>query len=310
MVATVEFMKTTLQLRAVPVFFGLILTAGFLKTEILKAETPYRVGPVSSATGGAGRAATDPTEAGWLNPAALVHARSYHLALSHQQSHRAAGDGYRDFGLMFSDAGEDKLAAGSFSYVQRSTVRGGAGAVTAEQKDFQASLASFIAGSEASIGVTYRRLMHRQSAADLDQDTYSVGLLFPLAKSLGVAVTGTDLGGGSSSAAPEARLIPAVSFAVHQTLMEILQVRADLIRPIRAADNPQGRDDFRAGLESWFRPDLAFRLGGAWLETRDEMWLTAGIGFKGPRLSFGYAFEKVSRSSGGTRHTFDLWMPF
>lgn len=297
-------MKTT-QLLAALVFLGLTSASAFSN-----AETPYRVGPVSSATGGAGRAATDPTEAGWLNPAALVHARAYHFALSHQQSHRKAGDGYRDFGVMFSDAGEDKLASGSFSYVQRSTVRGGPGAVTAEQKDFQASLAAFVPGSKASIGATYRRLMHKQPSADLNQDTYSVGLLYPLGKALGVAVTGTDLGGGSSAAGPEARLVPTVAVAVHQTLMDIMQVRADLVRPFRAADNPDGRNDFRAGIESWFRPDFAFRFGGAWLETRDEMWLTAGLGFKGPRLSFGYAFEKELRSSDGTRHTFDLWMPF
>lgn len=281
--------------------------AAFSSAQAASTESPYRVGPISSALGGSGRAAADPTEAGWLNPAALVHTRFYHLAFSHQQSHRNSGDGYRDFGVMFTDGGEEKIAAGSFSYVQRSTLQGGAGAVAGEQKDFQGSMAIFLPNRRTSIGATYRRLIHTQVGTELTQDTYSLGLLVPLSDTFGFAVVGQDLAGSSSSAPFEARFVPSVAVALHQRLQEILELRGDVIRPLR--ENEEGKMDFRVGLESWFRPDFAFRLGGAWLETRKEMWMTAGIGFKGPKLSFGYSFEKEMRSSDGTRHTFDLWLP-
>lgn len=296
--------------RTAPIYTSIILAAVFFVGSAALAassEQPYRVGSAAAALGGAGRAAVDPTETGWLNPAALVHAKTYHFAISQQQSHRSSGDSYRDLAIMLADGGMDKIAAGSFSYVQRSTLRGGPGAITAEQKDFQASLAAFIPNRRASIGVTYRRLIHEQSGADITQNTYSVGLLVPLGEAFGFALVGQDLAGGSAAAAPEARLIPSIAGGVHVTLMQILQLRGDLVRPIR--ENSAGRSDVRLGLESWFLPDFAFRLGGGWLETRDEMWLTTGIGFKGPRLSFGYSFEKEMRQSDGTRHLFDLWLP-
>lgn len=287
--------------------FGASLHAPAAPSAALNHEQPYRVGTASSGLGGAGRAATDAVEAGWLNPAALVHVRSYHFAASSQQSRRDNGDGYRDGAIMLADGGEEKLASGSFSYIQRSTLRAGPGGVSAEQKDFQGSLAMFVPGTRASIGATYRRLIHAQSGADLTQDTYTVGFLMPLTQELGLAVVGQDLAGGSGAAEPEARIVPSIAFGLHAGLMSILQLRADLSRPIRDVANP--RNDIRVGIESWFRPDFAFRLGGAWLENRDEMWLTTGLGFRGPRLSFGYSFEKELRSSDGTRHTFDLWMP-
>ncbi len=284
----------------------LLLVASSL-ANAASTETPYRVGPISSALGGSGRAAADPTEAGWLNPASLVHARFYHLALSHQQSHRDNGDGYRDYAVMFTDGGEEKIAAGSFSYVQRSTLAGASGSIVGEQKDFQGSMGIFLPNRRTSIGATYRRLIHAQGGTEWSQDTYSIGTLIPVSDTFGFAIVGQDLAGSSSAAPLEARFIPSVAVALHQRFQNILEVRADVIRPLR--ENEEGKMDYRLGAESWFRPDFAFRIGGGWLETRKEMWMTAGIGFKGPKLSFGYAFEKEMRSSDGTRHSFDLWMP-
>lgn len=302
-------MATLLRTR-VSSFLLTFVTASIGLTYVAHAastEQPFRVGPISSALGGAGAASTDPTEAGWLNPATLVHVKQYHFAASSQQSHREYGDGYSDFGFMLADGGQDKIAAGSFSYVQRKTLRGGPGAIAADQKDFQGSLATFIPGSNISIGATYRRLIHEQPGADVTQNTYSIGLLVPLGKAFGVGIVGRDLAGGAADAPTEAQIIPSVAVGVHATLVDILQIRADIARSLR--DNGLQRNDVRGGIESWFRPDFAFRLGGAWLENRDEMWMTAGLGFKGPRLSIGYAFEKEMRAGNGTRHTFDLWLP-
>ncbi len=287
--------------------FGVLLITVPLQVFGASTEQPYRVGPISSALGGAGTAANDPTEAGWLNPATLVHVRRYHFALSAQQSHRERGDGYQDFGVMLADGGEEKIFAGSFSYVQRKTLRGGAGAISADQKDFQGSVAAFVPGYRLSIGGTYRRLVHEQPGADFTQNTYSLGALLPFGKSFGVALVGRDLAGGAGDAPPEAQINPSLAVGVHAGFMDILQFRSDLVRPLR--NNGLNRNDVRGGIESWFRPDFAFRVGGAWLENRDETWLTTGLGFKGPRLSFGYAFEQELREGNGSRHTFDLWLP-
>ncbi len=272
------------------------------------SEHPYRVGPGSAALGGSGRAAIDAAEAGWLNPATLVHVNSYHFAVSSQQSHRDAGDGFSDFGVMLADGGEEKIAAGSFSFVQRKTLRGGAGAISAEQRDFQFSMAGFFPEGSLSMGLTYRRLIHEQPGGfDVTQDNFAVGFLYPFTEKFGIALTGHDLAGASDSVASEARMIPTIGIGLHFVPHQILHVRTDIVRPLEA--NEDGRNNVHLGLESWFRPELAFRVGSAWLEVRNENWLTTGIGFKGPRLSFGYSFEKEIRSNDGSRHTFDLWLP-
>jgi hypothetical protein len=288
---------------------SVIAPPGFLLSAAkASSEQPYRIGPATSALGGSGRAAVDAAESGWLNPAALVHIHSYHFAVSSQQSHRDAGDGYSDFGVMLADGGEEKIAAGSFSFVQRKTLRGGAGAVSADQRDFQFSMAGFFPGRSLSMGLTYRRLIHEQPGGfDVTQDNFAIGFLYPMTEKFGLALTGHDLAGASDSVAPEARMIPTVGVGMHFVPHEILHVRADLVRPLEANDD--GRNNVHFGIESWFQKEFAFRLGSAWLEARNENWLTTGIGFKGPRLSFGYSFEKEIRSNDGSRHTFDLWLP-
>lgn len=289
---------------------GCVVTAVLAGTSCALAasvESPFRLGPAASALGGAGRAAIDASEVGWLNPATLVHIHSYHFALSHQQSFRDQGDGYHDYAVMLADGGEDKIAAGSFSYIQRSTLRKGPGAIEAKQKDLQGAFGFFVPGKNFSVGASYRRLIHEQHGNDITQDTFSLGAMFPLGEEFGLALVGHDLAGSSSSAPPEARFVPSIAAGLHATVKQILQIRADLVRPLR--ENAEGRNDVHFGIESWFRPDFAFRLGCQWLENRDETWATVGVGFKGPRLSFGYSFEKETRTADGTRHTFDLWLP-
>jgi hypothetical protein len=294
----------------VSIFSGLFFRPA--TAQAATAEAPYRLGPVSSALGGAGRAAVDEAESFWLNPAALVHVRSYHVAFSHQQSHRDLGDSYRDWAVALADSGEDKMAAGSFSYIQRNHLRGGAGAIASESRDFQLSLASFFPNRKVAMGLTYHRLVHEQPGFDSTQDNYSVGFLYSFADKLGLALVGQDLAGASDSVAPEARMIPTVSFGLHVIPHPIVRLRADVVRRLEL--NPNNLDHVHLGLESWFDANFAFRMGSAWLESQNEQWLTVGLGFKGPRLSFGYAFEiqtreKVSRDTNGTRHSFDLWLP-
>jgi hypothetical protein len=272
--------------------FIILVSIVLVNSAKASSEQPYRIGPGASALGGSGRAAVDAAESGWLNPATLVHIQSYHFAVSSHQS----------------DGGEEKLAAGSFSFIQRKTLRGGAGAVTADQRDFQFSMAGFFPGKSLSIGLTFRRLIHEQAGGfDVTQDNFAIGFLYPMTEKFGIALTGHDLAGAADSVAPEARMIPTIGLGVHFVPHEILHARADLVRPMESNDD--GRNNVHLGLESWFRQDFAFRLGSAWLETRNENWLTTGLGFKGPRLSFGYSFEKEIRSNDGSRHTFDLWLP-
>ncbi len=301
----------------VPAFLFFILTAAAVLTGA--AERPYRTGPIAAGLGGAGRAAVDSTESAWLNPAGLVHVPRYHAAFSHQQSSLESGDSYRDFALMLSDGEPGRSTAGALSYVNRRTLRGGVGEVVGSQQDIQLSFASFVPfPRRLSVGVTLRHLIHQEYGGDVSQNNFSLGFLMPVGRTWGFAIVGADLAGASDTVSPEARMIPTLGLGVHVVAHPLLRLRADWVKafeqeaPLSRRGGPSadsGRSDLRMGLESWFREDFSFRIGGAWLESRDQMWTTTGIGFKGPNLSFGYAFERDVRSGEATRHTFDLWIP-
>lgn len=276
-------------------------------------ELPFRLGPAASATGRSGRAAVDPSEGAWLNPASLVHMQSYNVVFGHQQAASGSGGSYRDFSAMVSDGGPGKIAAGAVSYVMRDSLRGSNGQAS-EQRDLQVSLAAPIAGSHLSLGLTYRKFQHLESGLDRNQDAVTVGALWAPMPVLGFAAVVSNLGVSfDERASPETLVLPTAALAAHLRLYEMLHFRLDAVRALQK-EGPNsdrlGRDNVHFGLETFIVPEFGFRGGAAWIESRDEFWWTAGVGFKGPRLSVGYAFEQDARSARGMRHTFDLWLSF
>lgn len=284
-----------------------------LGLQIAAASEPFRVGPIAAAMGGAGIAAVDGSESSFLNPATLAHVQAYYVGLGHQQLSHATQGSHRDFSLMLSDGGPDHLAAGALSYVRREALRAGAGAISSNQDDIQFSLAGFLPpfGSQGrmmlGIGVTGRRLIHRDAQGTLTQDTGSLGLILPFNENWGLGFVARDLAASADNVPAEARLRPVVGLGIQGQLHELLRVRADVLKAQKW--NPKQEVDFRLGLESFFRKEFAFRLGTARLESLDQNWVTVGLGFIGPRLSFGYAYEQDTRSGASSRHTFDLWLP-
>lgn len=283
----------------------------------MAAEHPYRTGAIAGGQAGAGRASVDPTESGWMNPAALVYNQTALMGLSTQYSQLANGDSWHDWAVTAVDgATEDRPAGGSLSYIRRDTLRGGVGSIRGEQQDIQFSFATYISENSrgVSLGVTLRHLIHQSYAMDISQTNYSLGLVVPFADKWAFALVGQDLAGAPDQVPAEARMIPQFTFGLHFLPMKTFRVRADWSTQFEEeALGSAARSDFRLGVESRMNDYFAFRAGGAWIETKDQMWLTAGIGFKGPRLSFGYSYEKDIRAVGnigeGSRHTFDLWLP-
>jgi len=278
-----------------------------------EATEPYRMGPIAAAMGGAGIAAVDGSESSFLNPATLSHVQTYFVGLGHQQISHAGRGSHRDFSLMLSDGGPDHLAAGAFSYVRREALRAGPGALSSTQDDLQFSLAGFLPpfGSQSrlmlGIGLTGRRLIHRDAQGTLTQDTGSLGLILPFNENWGVGFVARDLAASADTVPSEARIKPVLGLGIQGQLHELLRVRADVLKAQKW--NPEQKLDYRLGLESFFRKEFAFRLGTARIDSMDENWVTVGLGFIGPRLSFGYAYEQDTRSGASSRHTFDLWLP-
>jgi hypothetical protein len=97
---------------------------------------------VSVAAGGTGRAAVEPGDASFLNPAVLVHLGGRYLFTSF---------GKNEFAAALSDNTKESTIPASFSYMQKSTQKTSHGDL--KENDFAISLAEFVV-DKWSVGLT------------------------------------------------------------------------------------------------------------------------------------------------------------
>jgi hypothetical protein len=269
------------------------------------ARAQFHVGPIATATGGAGRAAIDPGEISYLNPAAVAFLRSYYMdAGIGLTTHATLGDS-KEWGVLAADNSEGELVAGSISYQRRNQdYLSGHSALI---QDIQASVAGFV-GSHFAIGGSVHRLNYNPSqGARTIQTNLNLGVLWAVTPSVGVGVTALDILPLSEDVAAAIRLSPSYGFGTNWIIRQFLHLRFDFVR--RTEFNYE-RTNFMAGFETYFTENFAFRAGSDWEETENQTWITTGLGFKGPKLSFNYTYAKDIRQAKGSRHLFDLWMPF
>lgn len=268
------------------------------------SQAQFYTGPIAEGTGGAGRGAVDAAEASFLNPAAVAHLRHYFLSASYgATNHLLEGEGQR-FGLHFADGSTGNIIPGAFSYTRK---RFEIPNVSSSQfQDFALTL-SGVPLRGLAVGVTGHRLVSSVAGRDENQDNAHFGLLYVPTGSWGLGFVVYDFLPTSTSIPANLRLVPTYALGFNLLLMERFHFRMDLVRPdIQARDR---RNNVMAGVESYFRDDFLIRLGTQWKETADEMYVTTGLGYKGPRLSFDYSFQKDVRTAEGYRHLFDLWLP-
>lgn len=289
--------------------------AKFLLTTVLllgcifsaPARAQFHSGVISRAAGGAGRAAVDPAESAFLNPASLPHFQRYYMYGEYGwASHPKNGDSSQ-FAAGLSDASQNVVLPGALTYVRKKTEYVGGGMAT--DQDIQISLAEFVAPG-FSVGLAGHRLMHQESsgAGDVIQDNAHLGFLYTPFRFIGIALVQYDFLSARDDVVSTARLVPKIAAGVNLLLGDTFRLRVDAVRPQKF--NDAGRTDLMAGLESFFRKEFIFRFGGNWKETADETYLTAGVGFRGPRMSVDYSYQKDQRNSASFAHMFDLWLPF
>jgi hypothetical protein len=260
-------------------------------------------GTISAGAGDSGRAAVDPSESTLLNPASVAHLDRYYSSAHYGiLTHPTEGDGDRLI-FVLADGTPGNLASGAFSYVKTHQK---IGSFSWMAQDLQVSF-GFFPINKFAIGASVHRYMSSAREVTGNQDNGTLGFLFTPTNELGFALVGYDLLNSSESIPMETRLKRTYAVAAHYLWQEKFRLRLDLVHP--EVGNPKRRTDVMAGLESFFTDDFAFRLGAHWKETTDQMFLTTGVGFKGPRLSFDYSFQKDARASEGSRHMFDLWLP-
>ena len=270
----------------------------------LTASAQFFTGPIASGIGGAGRAAVDPSEAIYLNPAAIAHLRRYTLTGTYGAGEHPVDGSFSQWSANISDGTQGTLASGALSYVRRRVEA--PGGFTNIQQEIRAGVAGF-AHPRLAFGLSGQRRMDLlNTGREYVQNNVNMGFLLTVAENWGFALTGNDLWNQDVEIPRGIRTVPAYGFGAHLLVMEMLRFRLDVVHPDQHSN---GRNDFMGGLETYFRSDFAVRVGAQWKETTDRHFWTAGIGYKGPRLSFDYSFQKDLRTSEGSRHFIDLWIP-
>lgn len=269
------------------------------------AHAQFVTGTIAGSTGGAGRGAVDPGEASYLNPASVAHLQQYYFSTHWHNGNYGVGGDQSNYGLALADGLQGSLIPGAFTYTRKLVELPG---VSANFQDLAATLAGFPM-RHVSLGVTAHRLQSTVNNVEDVQTNVHVGLLIIPVPYLGIGIVGNDLVNSSETISPVARVNRTYGIGAHVMMSPMFRLRLDASQPELQSGYQGRRTDVMGGLETFFNPVLAFRLGSQWLETRDQTNVTAGLGYRGPRLSLDYTFQKDVRSDGGARHLVDLWLP-
>jgi hypothetical protein len=287
-----------------PIF---VLLLASMLVVVHRAEAQVFTGPSASASGGAGRAAVDLGESSFLNPAGIAFIQRY-IASVYAGVGKNQGEGDSSvLAASLADATLDSLIPGSLTYVRRKT--DAIGGVSDTQSDIAVTIAGFV-HRKFAIGVTGHRItdqiLSATSGVEYNQYNATIGALFVPVPFLGIGVVAYDIAPGDSTPVG-IHVVPTYAIAGNFVYQKFFDVRLDLVRP--DTNNPGQRMNVNLGLETFFQEFFVFRVGGFWRETADQDYFTAGIGYKGPKVSVDYSFQKDVRSGENGRHLVDLWMP-
>ncbi len=271
------------------------------------ASAQFYTGPIAESMGGAGRAGSSPSESAFLNPATLAEIKSYYGAMSAGWGDHPVDGGLSQFSALLADGTPDKAFPGQFSYAQKRIAL--PSGLTTSQQDFQLGLA-YAPLETLAFGLSIHRLTYTDNQNRSNaQNNLTFGSLFSPAKSLSFGFVAYDFLGGDESIAQAYQTVPTLAIGTQYFYESVFSFRADFVRPDKFNDGQ--KINTQLGAETFFRNDFALRLGWQWREVQfEEKLASLGVGYKGPRLSVDYTFEKDVVANSGGRHFVDLWMPF
>lgn len=260
---------------------------------------------IASGTGGAGRAAIDGGESAFMNPASTAHLRNYFIGLHYNRAdHPIEGD-YSRYAIQIADGTEGNLIRGSASYYRNSIELRGGGSRT--DQDFQIGIGGF-AMPRFALGLSAHYLQQSGQGRDDSQINTNFGAIWSPIDSLGLAFVAYDFAPVSPDVMAGRKLVPTYALGAQYVLSEFARFRLDMVRPDLQVWKER-RQNVQGGLESFFANMFVFRLGYGAMEVDNQSVVTASLGYRGPRLSLDYSFQKDIRSEGNVRHFVDLWLP-
>jgi hypothetical protein len=291
---------------AFPLLLALSLPL-FLLSVVPVARAQYFTGPIATATGGAGRAAADPAESSFLNPASLGHLSDFYFSGVNFVTGEHPRDGESEqFGFILSDGTKSQFVPGAFSYLRRK-LKTPAGAKSTEE-EFRMAIGGGVFDRITLGAGGHYRVTDNVGGPDYFQTNFDLGALYTPVSWFGLGLVAYNVLPGEDKVPVGTRNAHSVALGLHAIYESSFRGRLDFVRPTQLNSNE--RTDIQAGIESVFGSGFAFRAGCNWKESENKTLLGLGLGYKGPRLHADYTYEKDTRTERASRHLIDLWLPF
>ncbi len=276
----------------------------FLRTQV---EAQFITGPIAASMGGAGRAGNIPSESAFLNPASLAQLKNYYGAVSANWGDHPLDGSISEFSALLADGTPDKSFPGQFSYAQRRVAS--PNGFAANLQDFQLGVAS--AASESfGLGMSIHRVMYQDNSSHFyAQNNVNFGSIFAPTRQLAFALVAYDALGGDDEVPRAYQTIPTWALGANFKYENSFVFSLDIVRPDKF--NEGHRLNTQLGIQTYFRNDFAVRTGWQWREVGfEERLFSLGLGYRGPRLSMDYTYQKDVIVGSGFRQFVDLWLHF
>ncbi len=256
--------------------------------------------------GGSGRAASDATEMGRINPAGLVQLEKYYLGgqVTRQGSRNSLESS--SYGVTLTDGTVGLAFPGSFTY--ESIRYSNSSGFRADGQLFHLAIAGLVAKG-VSIGISASRLEIKPEGGEkVNRDNIDFGVLAAFSPQLAFALVFENLLGKDDEVLLPLQRPTTASVGVQFVANDLFRVRGDYSYLLEDNEDLLGR--LGLGIESKFLDLFKFRLGFQEDGIYDHSFLTAGFGWHGPRLRIDYSYQYDQRSNGAQIHSLDLWLDF
>lgn len=272
----------------------------------VSAKADSQFGAVSGSTGRAGVAANDNGEQIFMNPAAMVHGKSFVHGYFYRRGTSEEDEENDWLGLTIQDNSENVFLTGGFLYGQES--RTFQNLANYKERRIQVSVAKFVT-DHISMGLSAYNI-RREVFNDKEYEFYDgdLGLLWNPHPQFAIGAKYDNWAKHGDEAPDHVQLKDRLTIGANYVVLDRVRARLDLSQQLE--DNPEDRVDFRTGLESFIDTFFVLRFGFERDQLADRKYYSAGMGFTGPRLRIDYSYRKNADYSGGALHSVDFRIPF
>ena len=271
----------------------------------LMARATLFQGPLSSSMGGTGRAAMDGAEGAFLNPALLPLLKDYEVDGYYRDGSVDPGQHRQAWGLGAGDNNADAAFPGTLHYIRLRDTGLASGPANGEL--WHVAVGKAI--GNFSFGASLYRL---SEVVENDQEYVqwngSLGALWIINQDMGVAYVLNNLAKPGSEVPMGLRQDMQEGVGFFATLAEVARLRFDITR--NEVFNPDKKMVYMVGMENQAGGFTIMRWGYRLDDQAGQRYLTAGVGFHGPRLKLDYSFEKNLYGTSDALHSVDIRLPF